>query len=604
MRCLAVLAFVGCTAPRPPVRAPEPPVKPVARPAPVEPLWPVPVRVMTWTASGVVQVGELPAAPPASPPTTPWYVEPTRTLDRAAFEKLIAAVRKEHVPGLSLRGQPIAPWLAVMTDLPELTALILEETTIDTRSYAAIDVPSLKRLYLADTQIDSAGARLVVEKHPGLEVLDLEDCPVGDAGAIAIATLAELRALNLADTPIHDQAGAALGRLPKLAVLDLGRTRVGAKTVAAIRGKPLRELFLDGTRVGREVATLAGLAPGLLRFEVSTLATYKPTDSDLAWLARAPNLVEAGMSAARVHDKLVVAVANLPNLRELRVASTLITPLAIKTIAKKTALEEVDLAGTPVDDASAAALVAMPHMRTLRLDKTPIGDAGLAATPSPDLVELYVSHTILTDAGLALLEQTPKLTALGLGETRVGDVTLARIAKLGELRTLVLNSVPATYEAIIKLGVLVKLERLYLEGTRVGDSTLIAFAKLRELRTLRLASTDVSDAALPVLRTFMLLEELTVGDSRMRAGIANLDAWPHLRTLTVAGLPLGDDALPAIAKRVTLETLDLSGTNVTDPTPVAGLPNLAVLGLEATKLGKRGQAVVKQLQSRGVEIVR
>ncbi|HEY5935229.1 MAG TPA: hypothetical protein VIU61_11355, partial [Kofleriaceae bacterium] len=173
-----------------------------------------------------------------------------------------------------------------------------------------------------------------------------------------------------------------------------------------------------------------------------------------------------------------------------------------------------------------------------------------------------------------------------------------------DLTTLVLNNVPATYEAILKLAGLHRLERLYLEGTRVGDSTLTAFAKLRALRTLRLASTDVSDSALPVLRTFALLEELTLADTRMRAGIADLTAWPHLRTLTVAGLPLGDDALVAFAKRTTLETLDLSGTDITDPSPLAPLRNLAVLGLEATKLGKKGQAFVKELESRGVEIVR
>ena len=603
MQRLAVLVLVGCATPRPaPPPIPPRPAPQVAQPAP-PPLWPVPMRVMTWTSDGIVQVGELPDAPPKTAPTTPWFVEPTRTLDRAAFERVVAAVRQEQVPGLSLRGQPVAPWLGALRELPALTALILEETTVDTRSYT-LDVPHLRRLYLADTQIDTAGAKLIVTKHPALEVLDLEDCPVGDAGAIAIATLPELRALNLADAPIHDAAGAELGKLPNLVVLDLGRTLVGPRTIAAIRGKPLRELFLDGTRVGKEVATLAGLAPGLVRFEISTLAGYKPTDADLAWLAKAPLLVEAGMSNARVHDKLVIAIANRPHLRELRVASTLITPAAIKTIASKTMLEEVDLAATPVDDASAAALVAMPHMRMLRLDKTPIGDAGLAAKPSATLVELYVSHTGLGDAGLAILDHTPNLTALGLGDTQVGDATLARIVKLSALRTLVLNNVPATYEAIVKLGALIRLERLYLEGTRVGDSTIEAFARLRELRTLRLASTDISERALPVLQTFGLLEELTVGDSRMKAGIADLDPWPRLRILTVAGLPLGDDALHAIARRPTLETLDLSGTDITDPTPLASLPHLAILGLEGTKLGPRGQAVVKALQSRGVEIVR
>src|SRR5262249_54274604 len=156
-------------------------------------------------------------------------------------------------------------------------------------------------------------------------------------------------------------------------IADLGSTRVGAKTIAALRGLPLRELFLDHTRVRGEVATLAALAPALVRFDVSNTA-HHPTDAELSWLASAPNLVEAGISGAKVHDALALAIARLPGLRELRLAGTLVTGTTIRAIAARSDLEEVDLADTPVDDASATAILAAPEMRIVRLDGTPISD--------------------------------------------------------------------------------------------------------------------------------------------------------------------------------------------------------------------------------------
>jgi Leucine-rich repeat (LRR) protein len=609
MRALAVLAILSACGSKPApvgpkVVAPVARVTPPAAPAPVSP-WPVPMRVMTWTVEGVVQIGELPASPPKALPATPWYVEPTRTLDEAAFRRVVAAIRSEHVPGLSLRGQPIERWLGELRDLPELTALILDDTVVDAAALGAIDL-SLRRLYLARTQVDDAAVATLRGQRglDGLEVLDFEDTAVTDRGAASLVGFGGLHALNLAGTRITDAGGAMLGKLTKLSIVDLGGTAVGAKTIAAVKPLALRELFLDHTRVGKEIATLAAYAPGIARFDVSSLVSYKPTDADVAWLANAPNLVEVGLSGANVHDKLVLAIAAMPGLRELRLAGTPITLVAIKAIAKLDKLEEVDLAATPVDDASAAALLAMPGMRALRLDKTAITDAALMVKPSGKLVELYVSRTQVTDEGLAVLDATPKLEGLGLGETKIAEDTIIRIGRLSELRTLVLSKARTTRGVLAELGKLHQLERLYLDDCRATDETVAALAKLRELRVLHLAGTDVSDVALATLRTFSQLDELTVGDTRMRTAIANLDAWPRLRTLSLTGLDLTDDELPRIAKRSSLVTLDLSATEVRDPAKLATLPHLRVLGLAHTRLSQEGINAARALTARGVEVIR
>ena len=90
----------------------------------------------------------------------------------------------------------------------------------------------------------------------------------------------------------------------------------------------------------------------------------------------------------------------------------------------------------------------------------------------------------------------------------------------------------------------------------------------------------------------------------MHTGIADLSAWPRLRTLSLVGLELGDRSLPRLAEQASLIALDLSATEVRDPSPLAALPHLRTLGVAQTRLSTAGVAAVKRLTARGVEVVR
>src|SRR5262245_43874715 len=173
---------------------------------------------MAWRPRGVQQIGEWPGQV-TQPMPERWYVEPIGKLDEAALDRLIGLVRSEHVPGLSLRNQPVAPWLGALRDLPELGALLLDGTGVDGAALGAVQL-ALTRLELARTAIDDAAVAALVERYPGLEVLDVEDTAVGDAALRAIARLGELHALNAAGTQITDEGGAALGALGKLEIAD------------------------------------------------------------------------------------------------------------------------------------------------------------------------------------------------------------------------------------------------------------------------------------------------------------------------------------------------------------------------------------------------
>lgn len=557
------------------------------------------MRVMTWTDGGLRQVGTLPDAPPATTPSTPWYVEPTRAIDRAAFNRIVTALREESIPGLSLRGHAVADWLPALHDLPALTALVLDDT--DVSSLAAVDVP-LRRLYLARTRTDDTAVAALVAHWPTLEAIDLEETPIGDRAAKSLSTLSSLKAINLADTRVGDAGGIALAALPALEILDLGRTLVGEPTVTALATSHVKQLFLDDTRSGRGIKNLAPLAPTLLRLDISKPVGYAITDADVAWLANAPELHELRLSQTRITDATIKAIANLP-LHELSLARTPITNAGIAILATRFLLEELDLADTKIDDAHAAPLFALPALRMLRLDGTSITDAGLAP-PTANLTELYLSKTKVTDAGLAILDHTPHLTALGLGHTAIDAQTLARIGTLSELRTLVLSKCLAPPPALTALASLHALEQLYLDDTNLDDETLATFGPMPDLRVLHVANTTITNTSLAVLKNYSQLAELTIGDTRVDNAIADLSAWPRLRTLSLTFVRLGDTDLATLIRAHSLRALDLSGTEITTPAPLVALPDLKILGLSKTRLSPLGRAAIETLVKRGVEVVR
>nr|MBP6841269.1 hypothetical protein [Kofleriaceae bacterium] len=78
----------------------------------------------------------------------------------------------------------------------------------------------------------------------------------------------------------------------------------------------------------------------------------------------------------------------------------------------------------------------------------------------------------------------------------------------------------------------------------------------------------------------------------------------RLRILSVTGLAIDDDALPALAASRTLLLLDLSGTNVRDPSALTGAPRLSELGLRSLELSPRGRLAADALARRGVVVYR
>jgi hypothetical protein len=57
-------------------------------------------------------------------------------------------------------------------------------------------------------------------------------------------------------------------------------------------------------------------------------------------------------------------------------------------------------------------------------------------------------------------------------------------------------------------------------------------------------------------------------------------------------------------RRSSLVTLDLSATDITDPSPLMAMPKLRILGLSNTLLSPAGQSSVGTFAKKGIEVVR
>ena len=132
-------------------------------------------------------------------------------------------------------------------------------------------------------------------------------------------------------------------------------------------------------------AAVAGLSkefPGALTFESleSELVTFtavslrgKLDDETFGKLGPVlPHLATVDLTATKITDKSVAALASAKQLRVVRLAETGVTDAAIDTLLKLTTLESINFYGTKVTDAGVQKLAAMPNLKRLYLWQTTV----------------------------------------------------------------------------------------------------------------------------------------------------------------------------------------------------------------------------------------
>ncbi|HYI95706.1 MAG TPA: hypothetical protein VEX68_19345 [Bryobacteraceae bacterium] len=237
------------------------------------------------------------------------------------------------------------------------------------------------------------------------------------------------------------------------------------------------------------------------------------TDSDLAEVAKIPNLKTVDLSLSRVTDRGLRALRPATSIVSLNLYfAELITDEGLSIIKGSKHLKRLNVRGTKATDTTLEFVSSIPTIESLDIGYAEITDVGLdRLTSLTNLRELTIGGNKLTDAGVHLLRQLPQLTYLdvggsqrtdsGLWSVTLTDVGVESIATLSELKELRMAGTGVSARSLEKLKSLEKLERLLLQNCkRVGDDSIAVLSTFPALRVIDVYGTSVTAQGVAELR--------------------------------------------------------------------------------------------------------
>ncbi len=203
-------------------------------------------------------------------------------------------------------------------------------------------------------------------------------------------------------------------------------------------------------------------------------------------------------------------LSDVDSLRELNLRHNVLRPnpddrnyqyrmTDISVLAMLTQLERLILRDNHIEDITP--LSNLRNLHLLDISQNPLADTTLSALSGLFRLEhLNVRETGITD--ISVLTSLPSLTYLNL-HSNVDIASLAPLASLGELRTLILRNVPVE-EGIVHLSGLTNLRRLNLRNTGIDGveviAQLMAAGALQDRPALgEYAELDIRENPIPVV---------------------------------------------------------------------------------------------------------
>ncbi len=238
----------------------------------------------------------------------------------------------------------------------------------------------------------------------------------------------------------------------------------------------------------------------------------------------------------------------------------------------------------------------------------------------PKLVWFATGNVQPTDAALARIGRLTKLEKLQTNIAAVTDVGVTHLAKLTNLKMLVLEGEPGpnqdsnrvTADGLQAIGKLTNLNTLFLFGKILGavesqemphvtDQLLAGWSpQLKNLKELQIADCDLTDegmillSKLPSLTLLGLFGQVQISQRGREA----LGTMTTLRELTLTDPGMTDDDLKLLGQLTNLEALSLSqAEELTDDAlaALAALKRLDRLSVSSSKITGRGMAALKGL---------
>lgn len=250
--------------------------------------------------------------------------------------------------------------VTALTSAPQLTGLALSRTQFNDGAAVRVQaMPWLRELNIREHfHLTDATARAIAA-HPGLEVLNVADVRLTDAGFDHLMDFPRLRKLVAFGCKVGDDA---LRRLPRL--------------------EHLEELNVGGSNV---------------------------TDAVADRIARLPNLRVLYLWRTGVTDAALDRLAGCTGLRELYIGGQQITDNGLRAVGRMTGLRVLDLFATDVTANGMEHLSGLTGLRVLRIGSTKVTDAGLEPLRSLTRLQSFDWNfsRVSDDAGRAFVESLP-----------------------------------------------------------------------------------------------------------------------------------------------------------------------------------------------------
>lgn len=148
------------------------------------------------------------------------------------------------------------------------------------------------------------------------------------------------------------------------------------------------------------------------------------------------------------------------------------------------------------------------------------------------------------------------------------DEALRYVARLPNVRRVLLSGTQATDASMVHLAELRKLEDLYMwDAEEVSDAGVEHLEQLSRLKFIHISNSRISDGSLQVFGRMPQLESLSLQENRFtNRGIAHLIGLKRLTALWIGigDTEITDSAVPYLLQLDSLQTLDLQRTDVTE----------------------------------------
>lgn len=267
---------------------------------------------------------------------------------------------------------------------------------------------------------------------------------------------------------------------------------------------------------------------------------------------------------------------------------------------------EVDFRGTMVDSGLIEHAALLPRLRSLILIESGVTDEQLKVVGHiSGLQNLDLRDCAISNAGLAHLTGLEKLRALRLsgksGATTVDDAGMESVAKLTNLRALLLDYLWISEVGLAELAPLKDLSELYLSQTLVGDEALDVLKQFPKLSKLRLSRTQVTSQGLEKLVPLSGLTEVDLSECSQifDDGMTHLGQVTSLKRLNLWRVALTDYGVEQLAPLVNLEWLNLDNTQLSDAglDALKNMDKLTFLHLGSTAISDAGLPKLAHLKS-------